>query len=245
MWSPWYTSRMNHTPDIHRRRSIRLKGYDYSRTGAYFVTIVTQGRTCRFGDVSGEEMCLNDAGRMACRLWESLPLHFPGIEIDAFIVMPNHIHGIIVGDQDNPVEAPLVGAQEPSDVGPPETGAIESPEARATTRVAPTGGHVTLGRIVGAYKSLTTLEYSQGVKTHSWLPFEGRLWQRNYYEHIVRNDESLRRVRQYIIDNPAQWIFDRENPQAVSGLHGKIETPIRRDTESSQQETAGLDRGVL
>ena len=208
MWSPWYTSRMSYNPDIRRRRPIRLKGYDYSRTGAYFVTIVTQDRTCCFGDVTGEEMCLNDAGRMACRVWESLPLRFPGIEIDAFVVMPNHIHGIII------VGASLVGAQDPGDVRPPEAG--------ATTRVAPTGGHVTLGNVVGAYKSLTTMEYARGVKTHSWPPFNGRLWQRNYYEHVVRDDESLKRIRQYIVDNPAQWVFDRENPQAVRDQHGKI-----------------------
>ena len=145
---------------------------------------------------------------MAYRIWESLPLRFPGIEIDAFVVMPNHIHGIII------VGAPTKGAQDPSDIGTPETGATESSEAKATTRVTPTGGHVSLGTVVGAYKSLTTMEYARGVKTHSWPPFNGRLWQRNYYEHVVRDDESLRRVRQYIVDNPAQWIFDRENPQA-------------------------------
>ncbi len=81
---------------------------------------------------------------------------------------------------------------------------------RATTRVAPT-----LGDIVGAYKSLTTVQYVQGVKTYGWPPFAGRLWQRNYYEHIIRNDESLQRIRQYIVDNPARWPVDRENPLAT------------------------------
>ena len=84
MWSALYDSSMSYNPDIHRRRSVRLKGYDYSRTGACFVTIVTQGKACCFGDVAGGEMRLNDAGRMACRVWESLPLRFTGIEMDAF-----------------------------------------------------------------------------------------------------------------------------------------------------------------
>jgi hypothetical protein len=124
---------MNYNPDIHRRRSIRLKGYDYSRVGSYFITIVTQGRACCFGDVAGEEMRLNEAGRMACRVWESLSQRFPGIEMDAFVVMPNHIHGIInVGAQDNSVGAPLVGAQDPRVVRPHEASATVSPKARAT-----------------------------------------------------------------------------------------------------------------
>ena len=209
MWSPWYGGSMNYNPDIHRRRSIRLKGYDYSWAGTYFVTIVTQGMTCCFGDVVSDETCLNDAGRMACRVWESLPQRFPGIEMDAFVVMPNHIHGIIiVGAQDNSVGVPLVDTQDPGTVGIPTPG--------ATTRVAPTGGRVILGNVIGAYKSLTTFEYTRSVKTHSWSPFNGRLWQRNYYEHIVRDEESLGRIRQYIIDNPAQWMFDQENP--MSGM---------------------------
>ena len=126
---------MNYKPDIHRRRSIRLKGYDYSRAGTYFVTIVTQGMTCCFGDVASDEMCLNDAGRMACRVWESLRQRFPGIKMGAFVVMPNHIHGIII------VEAALVDAQDPGTVGIPNPG--------ATTRVALTGGRVTLNQYQG------------------------------------------------------------------------------------------------
>ena len=165
--------------------------------------------TCCFGDVASDEMCLNDAGRMACRVWETLRQRFPSIEMDAFVVMPNHIHGIIiVGAQDNSVGMPLVDTQDPGTVGIPTPG--------ATTRVAPTGGRVILGNVIGAYKSLTTFEYTRSVKTHSWSPFNGRLWQRNYYEHIVRDEESLGRIRQYIIDNPAQWMFDQENP--MSGM---------------------------
>ena len=189
---------MNYDPNLPRRRSTRLAGYDYSQVGAYFVTIVTHGRSCCFGDADSGEMRLSDAGRMACRVWKELPARFVGIEMDYFIVMPNHLHGIII-------------------IHDGEAGVKHQPTAsRATTRVAPT-----LGNVVGAYKSLTTMEYTRGVKTLHWPPFEGRLWQRNYYEHIIRDGESLNRLRQYITDNPAQWAFDRENPVADRGQQAR------------------------
>src|SRR6056297_3244370 len=87
---------MKYNSDIHHRRSIRLKEYDYSRAGAYFVTICTQNRECLFGGIVNGEMVSNDAGRMVQTVWDEIPLHYPGIEIDAFVVMPNHIHGIVV-----------------------------------------------------------------------------------------------------------------------------------------------------
>ena len=206
--------------DRRHRRSLRLKGYDYARDGAYFVTVVVQGRLLLFGEVVDGEMRLSDAGKMAQRVWQEMASRFPIIDTDAFVVMPNHIHGIIV------VGAPLVGAQRAGiganidgDIGAgrdPDAGVARDAgtarDARATTRVAPT----VLGNVVGAYKSLTTVEYARGVKTLNWLPFHGRLWQRNYYEHIVRDAESMGKIRQYIADNPSQWPFDSENPIARS-----------------------------
>ena len=214
--------------DRRPRRSLRLKGHDYARAGAYFVTIVVQGRPLLFGDVVDGEIRLNDAGKMAQRVWEEMLGRFPTIDTDAFVIMPNHIHGIIV------VGAPLVGAQRAGmgatiggDIGAgtdrdaragiDRQAGTDLPagvgiEARAATRAAPTA----LGNVVGAYKSLTTVEYVRGVKTLNWPPFHGRLWQRNYYEHIVRDPESMGRIRQYIVDNPSQWPFDYENPMATS-----------------------------
>ena len=186
---------MYHNPERPHRRSNRLRGFDYTQAGAYFVTIVAQERTSFFGLVCSEEMRPNEAGRMACRIWESLPLRFPAIEMDSFVVMPNHLHGIVLIHQE-PVGAPLVGARRSA------TG-----ESRATTRVAPT-----LGDVIGAYKSLTTVEYVRGVRTMNWPPFHKRLWQRNYYERVVRDEESLESIRQYILDNPARWSLDPENP---------------------------------
>lgn len=181
--------------DTRLRRSIRLRGFDYSQAGAYFVTIVCQGRACLFGDVAGEEMQLNDAGGMVQQVWQDLPNRYSGINMDEFIVMPNHIHGVINFVQ--PVEAPLVGAQ----------GESRGTNHRATTRVAPT-----LGDVVGAFKSLTTVEYVRGVKSLGWPQFSGKLWQRNYFEHVVRSEDSLTKIRQYIRDSPLRWEFDKENP---------------------------------
>ncbi len=192
-------------PERQRRRSIRLKRYDYSQTGAYFVTIVAQGQVCLSGEVVGEDMQLNEAGAMVCQVWEALPLRFPGTYADAFVVMPNHIHGIIAINQ--PVGAPLVGAQSQSVGVQTPADALPSAGDGATTRVAPT-----LGDVIGAYKSLTTVRYVRGVNMMAWPPFQGRLWQRNYYERVIRNEDELGRVREYIVNNPLKWELDSENP---------------------------------
>ncbi|HDL16306.1 MAG TPA: transposase [Rhizobiales bacterium] len=182
------------------RRSIRLKDYDYTGDGAYFVTVCIKDRDCLFGEVVDDAMRLNAAGEMVLAEWGALSDRFPTVELDAFIVMPNHIHGVIVITCDGNVGAGLVPA-------PHVSGADTN---RATTRVAPT-----LGNVVGAFKSLTTVLYARGVKQSGWPAFAGRLWQRNYYEHVIRGEVSLNRIRQYILDNPAQWAFDRENPLAT------------------------------
>ena len=188
---------------------MRLRGYNYAGEGAYFVTLVTQGRLCMFGEVTGEAMQLNDAGLMVFQRWKNMPLRFSHIEIDSFVVMPNHLHGVIVIN--SPMEAaPYEGNS--SHVGAPLVGASACTDSlatgsRATTRVAPT-----LGEVIGAFKSLTTVEYARGVKSFAWPEFPGRLWQRNYYEHVIRKEDSMLRVRQYIEENPARWSVDHENP---------------------------------
>lgn len=96
---------MTYNPDIHHRRSIRLRGYDYSRAGAYFVTICTQNRECMFGKIVGGKMVLNDAGWMVNIVWDEMQNNYPGVETDEFIIMPNHIHGIIVLVGAGPVPA--------------------------------------------------------------------------------------------------------------------------------------------
>ena len=186
---------MKYNPDKRHRRSIRLKGYDYSGTGAYFVTICTQDRECFFEDIVDGEMRLNDAGIMVRDVWHKIPEHFPYTDIDEFLVMPNHVHGIIVI-----VGAPLVGAH--------SSGTVDhDTKNRAGTSPAPT-----LGDVVGTFKSITTHQYVDGVRRKNWPAFKGKLWQRNYYEHIIRDEEEIERVRKYILENPAKWAEDENNP---------------------------------
>jgi REP-associated tyrosine transposase len=241
---------MTYDPQRHHRRSIRLRGYDYSQAGAYFVTVCAQDRVCLFGEVIGDQMHLNEPGRIVLAEWERLAVRFPTVELDAFVVMPNHIHGILVisaGGTRADAVAPRVDSVVGAGLVPAPrvtTGAAEGKvvgaELGATTRVAPTdilndlpttpddvptsnAGDVAapavdskpvLGNIVGAFKSLTTDLYIHGVKQLGWPRFRRRLWQRNYHEHIIRSEESLNRIRRYILENPARWATDPENPQA-------------------------------
>ncbi len=168
-----------------RRRSHRLRGFDYSRGGAYFVTICTQNRQCLFGDVVDGKMRLNDVGRLVQTVWDGLPERFPTVESDAFVVMPNHVHGILVL-----VEAGLAL--------PPGGAASSAPTGSAST---------TLGKVLRAFKSTSAVGVNR-LLTRSGQP----LWQRNYFEHIVRSEESLNRIRDYIDTNPLRWELDRENP---------------------------------
>jgi putative transposase len=181
------------------RTSIRMKGYDYSQAGGYFVTIVTQLRDPFFGRIYNGEMLLNDAGRMVNIEWKALQERFPNINVDVFQIMPNHFHGIIIIHSPETVGAGLVPAH------PAQTGSTT--RVRATTRVAPT-----IGEIVGAFKSITTHKYIHGVEECGWPVFTKKLWQRNYYEHIIRNENDYERVANYIFENPSNWDKDNENP---------------------------------
>jgi putative transposase len=204
-----------YNPDKHHRRSIRLRGYDYTQAGAYFVTICAQNRECLFGEIVNSRMMLSDAGRMVQTEWEQLRERFPAVELDAHVVMPNHFHAIVIITDSNDTVSVGAGTS-PAPVG-------------ATTRVAPTTSvaptdagtqRPTLGDIVGAFKSLTTNAYIRGVRELGWPPFDKRLWQRNYYEHIVRNERGLNAIRRYIHDNPARWSADAENPCRASQHKG-------------------------
>lgn len=183
---------MAYNPQIHHRRSIRLKEYDYSRAGLYFITICCQDRNCRFGDITvgasladaqhaDARMILNEYGTIARDEWEKLPKRFPNVELDVFQVMPNHVHGIIVLN-----EPPTVWA------GASWAGASPAP---------------TVGHIIGAYKSLVAKACLDICKSKNEML--GKLWQRNYYEHIIRSEPSYRTISDYIINNPAKWKEDK------------------------------------
>ncbi len=186
-----------------RRNSLRAGAYNYAWTGSYFVTLCLADRHPRFGDVIEGEMCLNDPGTMIANEWRQLPERFPFVETDAFVVMPNHLHGIVVIDSD-------IGEFDPLK---------RENENRANTRLAPTGGDGfrprgtskgSLSRVIQGFKSVTTGVYIRGVKERGWEPYDGKLWQRSFYDHIIRDDQDLERVRTYIDSNPGKWFEDTE-----------------------------------
>jgi len=253
-------------PDRHHRRSIRLKGYDYSSAGAYFVTICTRGRECVLDDpvVTG----------IITDVWHALPGWFPTIILDEFVVMPNHVHLIVwLQGDDAAVGATLAVALDAvspdtdtadrtgASPAPTETGddTAEAPTAstemggvgvgatlaaaldadtsnRAGASPAPTEMEddavvpswvipdpetvnltPTLGNVMGAFQSLVFTVYLDWIQAHDSTR-RAKFWQRNYYDHIVRNERELHAIRRYIRDNPAQWALDRDNPNNLRHL---------------------------
>ncbi|HEU5423389.1 MAG TPA: transposase [Nitrolancea sp.] len=190
-------------PD-RRRRTLRLKNYDYAEPAAYFVTIVTHDRACLFARLEADEMRLNQLGLVAAEVWLDLPTHYPHVELDEFVVMPNHLHGIITL-----LDQPDVSV----DGTETHLGELPGDGGRAGFKPAPTGGTVrrrqALPEIVRAFKTFSARRINLARGTRG-TP----VWQRGYYEHIIRNDASLDRIRQYILGNPAAWSNDRENPFA-------------------------------
>jgi REP element-mobilizing transposase RayT len=171
------------------RRSIRLKGYDYSQAGAYFVTLVAYQRDCLFGEIRDAKMVLNDLGTIADECWRAIPDHFQLVELGAHVIMPNHVHGIIIiNDSD------VVGAQHAAPLPVPQSSPYVKPGS--------------LGAIVRSYKSAVTRRIGRELNATG-------IWQRNYYEHIIRNDIDLQRITDYIEANPSRWNDDNENPVNV------------------------------
>lgn len=198
-------------PQKHHRRSIRLKGYDYSSEGAYFVTIVAQGRECLFGEIVDGEMRLNEAGEMVVRWWNELPNKFPNIELGEFVVMPNHFHGIIFIMPN--VGADLRVCPDGERVCPDgeENDSPQKGEHMGSPQQAGSPLRVSLSQMIQWFKTMTTNEYIRGVKQLNWKPFIGKVWQRNYYEHIIRNEKELQQKTDYILVNPSRWDEDDEN----------------------------------
>jgi putative transposase len=163
-----------------RRRSLRLPGYDYSQAGAYFITACTHNRVMLFGEVIECDVRLNEKGAIVQQTWDALPTHYHGIDLDAFIVMPNHMHGIIV----------LADRSE---------------------------GRHAIPEIVRGFKTFSARRVNERAGK------SGVLWQRGYYEHVIRNEKALDRIRAYIANNPARWADDPENiSRAVSAEAGRV-----------------------
>ena len=192
-------SMVNHLTDQRRnRRSIRLQEYDYSQAGNYYITVCTRDRQCLFGVIVNGQMQLNEAGRIVQNVWDDLPQFYQGLELDAFIVMPNHVHGVVV------IRA-AVGAIHES----PLPSKSSRPTRLADRR------RMLLSKIVGRFKMVTSKE----INVRRGTPGQP-VWQRNYYEHVIRNEASLRGIQQYIVDNPARWEFDPDNPTMSASGRG-------------------------
>ncbi len=176
----------------HGRRSIRLPGFDYSQAGAYFVTVCTQNRECLFGDIVDAELHLNEYRRIITGCWQNIPHHFPDARLDMFLAMPNHLHGIIL-------------------IGNGDVGAKHFSELRKMLRPYNNRAHGTtsasLGAIVQNLKSVATRKINATRGTPG-----ATIWQRNYYEHIIRNEREWNAIARYIRDNPAKWSGDVDNP---------------------------------
>jgi len=180
---------MKFDPQKHHRRSIRIKEYDYAQPGGYFVTIVTYQRNCIFGNIVNEEIQLNAFGKIADECWRAIPDHFPNVELGAYIVMPNHVHGIIVindrADASASARRGTIYRAPTEQFGKPIIGSIPT--------------------IIRTFKAAVTRRIGRELNATG-------VWQRNYYEHVIRNHEDWDRIHRYIESNPSMWAEDDENP---------------------------------
>ena len=209
-----------YNPEIHHRRSIRFKEYDYSKRGAYFVTMCTHRHVAMFGEIANGVLHCNERGAIVQELWDTLPTRFPGIELDAFIVMPNHVHGILIRTQEiePSIETHTQSAQSAqsaqltqSDIHKP---AHTSSHTGHTLRDYRTNPHrmQTLNEIVRTFKGITSYTlHKQGTSEFAW--------QREFYELVIRNQQQLDHFRSYIMNNPTTWLDDK--------LHPNMENPYK------------------
>jgi REP element-mobilizing transposase RayT len=185
---------------LPQRRSPRLNGYNYSQNGAYFVTICTHNRTCIFGEIIDGQMQLNELGAIAVSCWEAIPQHYPQVELDAAVVMPNHVHGIIV----------IV--DKPEENGHEESGHEENGHDNVVSLLEDFGKPVrgSLSSIIRSYKAAVTYTI---MKTYPYADMP--IWQGRFYDHIIRNERALNTIREYVVCNPAKWAEDSlySNPQ--------------------------------
>ncbi len=190
----------------YQRRTVRLQSYDYTQSGFYFIIICTYKKKWMLGEILNDEMHLNNAGQIIESVWLTLPERFPSVGLDHYVTMPNHFHGIIVcknqqvsttnaSNSSNVVDQRVMHSPLPHPMGRDKSGPYDA------SRYHSEGPDLALGEIIRTFKAAST----HRIRTSGNPNFA---WQSNYYEHIVRNDNSLDRIRQYIIDNPVHWSED-------------------------------------
>ncbi len=178
----------------YRTKSMRLDSWDYSLDGAYFITICTKNRECVFGDVKNDEMLLNEIGEIAKTCWEEIPQHFPYVVLDAFVIMPNHVHAVLFIDHD------VIST--PVSVETKDLLSLRGEHNRLLKKLR--GTSKTIGSIIRGFKIGVTKWVNCNTNVSN-------IWQTNYYDHIVRNEAELNRIRHYIIDNPLNWEKDKND----------------------------------
>jgi len=209
---------MKYNPDIQLRQSTRLREYDYSTVNAYFVTLCTYNRECLFGYIEESGMISNQFGNIVHTKWNDIPVHFKNIVLDEFTIMPNHLHGIII-ITDKKMD---VGAKHSLNT---KTFAIH----QSNTNASPLQNHQkgtkpgSLSSIIQNFYSVTTRKINRIRKTPGL-----KLWQRNYFDRIIRNENELNKIREYIINNPLKWHLDKENPENWDVNQEYIRTGDRR-----------------
>ena len=214
-------------PRLRHRRSIRLSEFDYRQPGAYFITICARDRNAFFGAVVDGEMRRNAPGEVAARCWAEIPDHFPNVALDEWVVMPNHLHGIVLMPGTATAAVPL----------PDALPLRHAPERFAT----PVAGSVPT--ILRSFKSAVTREINQCLGTPG-----AAVWQRGYFEHVVRDEASLARIRNYIASNPQRWDSDPENPSVganvspADGVGARHAVP--RQDGSPDRPAVGAGRAV-
>jgi len=188
---------MHDFPRFPVRKSIRLPAYNYSSSGIYFITVCTRGLLCRFGKIFDWNMDLNVIGRTVQQCWQAIPEHFGFVHLDEFVVMPNHFHGILV----------IISNEEESETERGTRSTINNLHFSKRLYESGKPPAKSIPSIVGSFKSAATrLINQQGTG------MAGSIWHRNYYEHIIRSEAELIRIRNYIVNNPAKWQLDRFNP---------------------------------
>jgi putative transposase len=200
---------MPYDPKKHHRRSIRLRGHNYSGGGAYFITICVQDKQCMLGRVVDSRMALSECGQVVQDVWDMLPQRFPTLVLDAFQLMPNHLHAVLVipGTGLEPSLALATGAAV-IQTGPQAVGTENS------TRTP------SMGEVVGVFKSISTIAVNC-LEARAGR----RLLQENFFEHIIRRMDELEKIRDYIRQNPARWHEDPENPDRPCGNCPEVEWP--------------------
>ena len=196
---------MKSKSNFPQRRAMRLRDYDYSQPGAYFVTICAQHRKCLFGTITDGKMQLNEIGQIVVECWNHIRQHFPSVELGESVIMPNHFHGIISwGITEARASYPLENINT-------RRGEISSSVNTNLTRSRDEVPLPALGKIMAYFKYQSTKQINQHYNTPGT-----RVWQRNYHDHIIRDDPDLQRLRQYIQDNPMKWELDQLHPDNPS-----------------------------